>query len=61
MTDKWETIGTILFTSFVLWFSNKVYNFFTGKIKEIDSIEDLKKEVLEIKNKLDEIYNKMIK
>ena len=67
-----KTVITTLFILFVGWVFNKIYLLIGGKIKKIDSIEQLKKDFydfkkdqreahLEIKSKLEDIHNKIYK
>lgn len=50
-----KTLITGALTLFVAWF----FSFLNRKIKEIDSIEDLKKEINDLKEKIDKIYEKI--
>jgi hypothetical protein len=67
-----RTFVTALLLSFFGWLLSKIYSFFDIKIKRIDSIEELKKEFenfkievkednKEIKEKIDTIFEKLIK
>jgi hypothetical protein len=67
-----KTFVTALLLSFFGWLLSKIYSFFDIKIKRIDSIEELKKEFenfkieykednKEIKEKIDTIFEKLIK
>jgi len=67
-----KTFITATLISFFAWFLSKVYGYFDVKIKRIDSIEELKKEFenfkieykednKELKEKIDTIFDKLIK
>jgi hypothetical protein len=67
-----KTLVTALIISFFGWLLSKVYSFFDIKIKRIDSIEQLKKDFelfkqeykednKELKEKIDTIFEKLIK
>ncbi len=67
-----KTFITASVISFVAWLFAKFYSFFDSKIKRIDSIEELKKEFNsfkeeykedndELKNKIEKIYEKLMK
>jgi hypothetical protein len=67
-----KTLITALVISFFGWVLSKVYSFFDIKIKRIDSIEQLKKDFelfkieykednKELKEKIDTIFEKLIK
>jgi hypothetical protein len=67
-----KTFVTALLLSFFGWFLSKVYSYFDVKIKRIDSIEELKKDFevfkteykednKEIKEKIDTIFEKLMK
>ena len=67
-----KTFVTALLLSFFGWLLSKIYSFFDIKMKRIDSIEELKKEFenfkieykednKEIKEKIDTIFEKLIK
>jgi hypothetical protein len=67
-----KTLVTALIISFFGWLLSKIYSFFDIKIKRIDSIEQLKKDFelfkqeykednKELKEKIDTIFEKLIK
>lgn len=67
-----KTIISATFISLIAWVFTKTYAYFDVKIKRIDSVEELKKELKEfkeqynkdnqeIKDKIDTIFNNLIK
>lgn len=59
MKDKVETVVIASVIGFIAWFFSKLYNFFAGKLKEIDSIEDLKNDLKNFKEYKESTLNRI--